>query len=96
MKADNENTENKKDNKLIIFVIGVLVGAIISTASFLICVNTIGANNNSNNSSSQSSQMQGGPNGQTGTPPEMPSGQNGQMGTPPEKPGENNNSQSNN
>ena len=89
MKTDNENTENKKDNKLIIFVIGVLVGAVISTASFLICANTIGTNNNSNNTSSQS---------QMGTPPEMPSGQNdsnGQMGTPPEKPGENNNSQNN-
>ena len=83
--------DNKKDGakeKIIIFVVGVLFGAIIATGAFLICVNTLGVNN-SNTQSTQ--QMQG------GTPPEMPSGQNGQNGqggTPPEMPG-NNGSQNN-
>ena len=78
--------ENKKDssnNKIVIFIIGVLFGAVISTGAFLISVNVLNANN-SNNSNSNSSQ-------QMGTPPEMPSGENGQQGggTPPEKPSEN-------
>lgn len=83
----NNNKDSSKE-KIILFVIGVLIGAIISTGSFLICVNTLGANSNNSNGSSQ--QMQG------GTPPEMPSGQNGQGGTPPEMPSGNSNSQNNN
>ena len=82
---------DKKDNKIIIFIIGVLMGAVIATASFLICVNAIGINKTSDTQSSQ--QMQG------GTPPEMSSGnssQNGQGGTPPEKPSDDNNSQNSN
>jgi hypothetical protein len=80
---------NKKDTakeKIIIFVIGTLLGAVISTSAFLICVNTLNMNNNNNNG--QTSQMRGG-----GTPPEMPSGENGpsgQNGQPPAKPGEDN------
>ena len=76
---------HKDDTKMriISFIIGVLVGAIISTGAFIISVNVLGAKNNN----SQSSQMQGG-----GTPPEMPSGENGQ---PPAKPGENNNQNGN-
>ena len=75
----NDNS-SKNDHKIIIFIIGVLVGAVISTASFLISVNVVNSSNNG-----QSSQMQG------GTPPEMPSGnsQNGQGGTPPEMPSNN-------
>ena len=69
--------------RIISFIIGVLVGAIISTGAFIISVNVLGAKNNN----SQSSQMQGG-----GTPPEMPSGENGQ---PPAKPGESNNQNGN-
>ena len=87
---ENENIKNKDTakEKIILFVIGVLVGAVISTTAFLVCVNTLGVNNSSNNSSSQ--QMPG------GTPPEMPSGENGsnsQSGTPPEMPSSSNNSQ---
>ena len=76
---------HKDDTKMRIssFIIGVLVGAIISTGAFIISVNVLGAKNNN----SQSSQMQGG-----GTPPEMPSGENGQ---PPAKPGESNNQNGN-
>ena len=86
-----ENEENRKDEtrgKIILFAIGVLIGAVIASAAFLICVNTLGVNNNES-----SMQMPGG-----GTPPEMPGGnsqnsensqsgdsQSGQ-GQPPEKP----------
>ena len=72
-----------KEN-IILFVIGVLVGAVISTGAFYIYTTTL-----NNNCSNNQTQMSG------GQPPEMPSGQNGQ---PPEMPGSNtqsNNSQSN-
>lgn len=64
-------------DKIILFVIGVLVGAVIASGAFFIYTKT----NNSNNCNIENTQMNG------GTPPEMPSGENGQ---PPEKPdGEN-------
>ena len=87
---ENENIK-KKDTlkeKIILFVIGVLVGAVISTAAFFVYAKTLGTNNSASDSSSQ--QMPGG-----GTPPEMPSGQN-QGGTPPEMPSNTNSSQSSN
>lgn len=90
---ENENIK-KKDvtkEKIILFVIGVLVGAVISTAAFFVYTKTLGTSSNASDSSSQ--QMPGG-----GTPPEMPSGENGsngQGGTPPEKPSDKNNSESN-
>ncbi|MBQ9318377.1 MAG: hypothetical protein IJR82_01960 [Bacilli bacterium] len=68
--------------KIIIFVIGLLVGAIIASGAFLIYTKT-----SSTNCETQTIQMNG------GTPPEMPNGENGQ---PPEKPdGENSNSSEN-
>lgn len=91
---ENENLK-KKDvtkEKIILFVIGVLVGAVISTAAFFAYTKTLGTSSNTSSSSSQ--QMPGG----GGTPPEMPSGgngSNGQGGTPPEKPSDENNSESN-
>ncbi|MBQ9684673.1 hypothetical protein IJV57_04355 [Candidatus Saccharibacteria bacterium] len=81
---------NRKDDmkmRILSFIIGVLVGAIISTSAFIISVNVLGANKSSNG---QSSQMQGG-----GTPPEMPSGENGQGGQPPAMPGESSSQNSN-
>ena len=63
-----ENEKIRKDEtsgKIILFAIGVLIGAVIASAAFLICVNTLGVNNNSGSSM----QMPGG-----GTPPEMPGG----------------------
>ena len=90
---ENENLK-KKDTlkeKIILFVIGVLVGAVISTAAFFVYTKTLGTSSNTSGSSSQ--QMPGG-----GTPPEMPSGENdsnSQGGTPPEKPSDENNSESN-
>lgn len=70
-----ENNEAK--NKIILFVIGVLVGAVISTGAFFVYTTTLGP------SDSNTSQMPG------GTPPEMPNGQSGQgnqNGQPPEMP----------
>ncbi|MBQ3352482.1 hypothetical protein IJG91_02395 [Candidatus Saccharibacteria bacterium] len=90
---ENENIK-KKDTakeKIILFVIGVLVGAVISTTAFFVYTKTLGTGNATSSSSSQ--QMPG------GTPPEMPGGENGsdsQGGTPPEKPSDDNNSESNN
>ena len=60
--------------KIILFVIGVLVGAVISTGAFYVYTTT----NSNNNNNGSNTQMNG------GQPPEMPSGQNGQ---PPEMPG---------
>ena len=68
---DNENIK-KKDvvkERILLFVIGVLVGAVISTAAFFVYAKTLGI---SNSGDSSSQQMPGG-----GTPPEMPSGENG-------------------
>ena len=72
--------------KVIIFMVGLLVGAIISTGS--IYFYTLA---NSSNSNAESGMQMN--NGMPGTPP---TDQNGQMngGTPPEMP--NNNSQNNN
>lgn len=70
-----ERRDASKD-KVFLFVIGVLVGAVISTGAFFAYIKLAGVG------SGQSSQMQGG-----GTPPEMPGGsENGQGGTPPEMP----------
>lgn len=80
-------------NKILIFIIGLLVGAIISTIGFIIYEK----NNKSN--APQGPQMMQGQNAMgnnQGTPPEKPAGENDnsvQGGTPPEKPaGEMNNS----
>ncbi|MBE6157345.1 MAG: hypothetical protein E7160_00905 [Firmicutes bacterium] len=62
--------------KLILFVIGVLIGAVISTGAFYV-YNISSSCNNTN----QNTQMNG------GTPPSMPNGQ-----TPPDMSNNNNNS----
>ncbi len=80
---ENEVKNDKKDaakDKIILFVIGVLVGAVISTAAFFVYTKTLGTSSDTGGSSQQ---MPG------GTPPSMPSGDNSsssQGGTPPEKP----------
>ena len=63
-------------DKILLFVIGVLVGAIISTGSFFVYTKLSTTSNTNNN------QMVA----QGGNPPSM---QDGQMGEPPAKPGEN-------
>ena len=78
-------------DKILLFVIGVLVGAIISTGAFFVYTKMSTTCNTSSNSQIE---MPG------GNPPSMQDGESGQMGEPPAKPGENNtqnnsNSQSN-
>ena len=77
-----------KDNKILLFIIGVLVGAVISTGAFYVYTTT-----NSNNCSNESQEVNGGerpemPNGEMGEPPEKP---DGEQGEPPEKPSKENN-----
>lgn len=90
---ENEIKNEKKDvakEKIILFVIGVLVGAVISTVAFFVYTKTLGTS--SDTGSSASRQMPG------GTPLEMPSGDNsgnGQGGTPPEMPSNNSSNGSN-
>lgn len=62
-------------DKILIFIIGVLLGSIISTGA--IYIYTVA--NNSNNSNNQT-QMNG------GQPPEMNNGQQNNGGQPPEMP----------
>lgn len=72
-------------NKIFTFVIGLLVGAIITTAGFMIYLKTT---DNKATVNEGMPQMMGG-NMEMGTPPDM----NGNsMGTPPEKPDGDNNS----
>lgn len=72
-------------DKIMMFIIGLLVGAVISTGAFYVYTTT----NSSCNCNNQNSQMNG------GQPPEMPSGQQGENGQPPEKPSDNNSQNSN-
>ncbi|MBR1386507.1 MAG: hypothetical protein IJ568_06725 [Bacilli bacterium] len=72
-------------DKIMMFIIGLLVGAVISTGAFYVYTTT----NSSCNCNNQNSQMN------VGQPPEMPSGQQGENGQPPEKPSDNNSQNSN-
>ena len=69
-------------DKIIMFIIGILVGAIISTGAFYIYTTTTVKCDCSN----QNIGMNG------GEPPEKPDGENGE---PPEKPNDNNSQNSN-
>lgn len=68
-------------NKFIVFVIGLLLGAVISTGTFYVYTTT----SDKCSDSTTNTQMNG------GQPPEMPSGQNSENGQPPEKPSDDNN-----
>ncbi|MBR2704553.1 MAG: hypothetical protein IKE91_03695 [Clostridia bacterium] len=74
-------------DKILVFIIGVLVGAIVATSVFFVYEKK---NSSSSNDSNQGVQMRDGE-----TPPDMPNGERPNMQdgeTPPEKPeGENNN-----
>jgi len=95
---DNEKpiTKDTTKEKIILFVIGVLTGAVISTGAFFAYITLAGVGTTSGN---QSMQMPGGTppempgSNQGGTPPEMPSGD--QSGTPPEMPSDNNSDSTN-
>lgn len=80
-------------NKILTFIIGVLVGAIITTAGFLVYEN-INTNNNGMPNGERPQMME---NGNGETPPEKPDGEQGQMGgTPPEMPSKTNSNSSSN
>ena len=75
-------------DKIMLFIIGVLVGAVISTGIFFVYTKAITCNSNN----TQQTQMNG------GTPPSMPGGDNNQSnsnGQPPEKPSDSNEQNSN-
>ena len=74
-------------DKILLFVIGVLVGAVISTGAFFVYTKATTTCNTNHN---QITEMPG------GNPPSMPNGPSGENGQPPEKPGENNIQNSNN
>lgn len=92
-----ESTTKRKTNfftkdKICFFVIGLLLGAVIASAAFLIYANVNGNNNSAvgPGNGTPPNMMNG------GTPPEMPDGEMPDGGTPPELPdGETPNNQSN-
>ena len=97
MENEKPITKDTTREKIILFVIGVLTGAVISTGAFFAYIKLAGIGTTSGN---QSMQMPSGgippemPNGdQGGTPPEMPNGD--QSSTPPEMPSDNNSSNTN-
>ena len=69
-------------DKILLFVIGVLVGAVIATGAFFVY-----SKSSCNNNSGRDTQMR------DGEPPEKPNGENGQ---PPELPGNDNQNRGNN
>lgn len=71
-------------DKMIFFVIGLLLGAVISAGAFYIYTTT-----NSCNNSNQGTQISG------GQPPELPSGKQGENTQPPEMPNGSNNQNNN-
>lgn len=82
-------------DKILVFIIGCLVGAVITASGFLIS-NKINKDINKNSTTMPSNgqmTMMGMPNGQGQTPPEKPSGSDNNTNRP-EIPG-NNNSQAN-
>ena len=86
-------------DKILVFLIGLLLGAVLTSAGFLIYEK----NNTSNTQNNEQTQMmerpEGGmPNGERPdgeTPPEKPDGENGN-GTRPEPPSKDNKSSNNN
>lgn len=72
-------------DKIMMFVIGVLVGAVITTGIFFVYTKI----NSCNSNNLPQPQMNG------GNPPSMPGGQNTENGQPPEKPSDSNTQDSN-
>ena len=62
-------------NRILTFIIGILVGSIITTTGFLIYIKTVNKNMNPNERMpmEQNGQLQR-PNGEIGEPPEKPQG----------------------
>ena len=76
---DNNKWRYKMKDKILLFIIGVLVGAVIATGAFFVYQKASTCNNNE-----QKTQIPG------GNPPSMPNEQDGNNGQPPEKPDESN------
>ncbi len=74
-------------DKVLIFIIGFLVGAVVTTGISYIYITTSKSNNNNNNTQMNGEQPPKLPSGENGEPPEKPEGE---MGQPPEKPDNNN------
>ena len=72
-------------DKILLFIIGVLVGAIISTGAFYAYIKA----ESSSECETETRETPG------GNPPEMPSGQNGMPGQPPSMPNNNTQTSSN-
>ena len=77
-------------DKIFLFIIGVLIGAVISTGAFYVYTTTAKScdcsSNNTGINGGQPPEMQNGQNNSNGTPPEKPSGDNSEA---PEKPNDN-------
>ena len=61
-------------NRILTFIIGILVGAILATAGFLIYSKTINKNQNEMTKPFQNNGQMQRPNGNMGEPPERPQG----------------------
>lgn len=85
-------------NKILPFIIGVLIGAILATGGFFIYENAKGTDNQAVNSFENKRQMKGqGGDFDGQTPPDMPDGENNSdsnSSTRPTRPDKNNNNSS--
>lgn len=88
-------------DRILLFIIGVLVGAVISTGAFFIYMKAITTCDTNNNTQMQMPwgnppSMQDGQSGQSGQPPEKPDGENGQPSEQPSDSNTQNSDQTNN
>jgi len=74
-------------DKIFMFIIGALVGAIVATGAFYIYTSTTKTTDCSSEERFKGGEPPEMPSGENGERPELPGGKNGQ---PPEKPGESN------
>lgn len=77
--------DDKVKDKIMLFIIGVLTGAVLATGAFY-AYNKI--NNSNNNQTSMNGKTP--PSMPNGQPPEIPSGENNKGGQPPQMPNSNN------
>ena len=69
-------------DKILLFIIGLLLGAVISTGAFFVYTKATTCNNSNNHGENP-------PSMQNGQPPEKLDGENSNNGQPPEMPNEN-------
>lgn len=78
-------------DKILVLIIGILIGAIIASAGFLIYNKTTVSNSSQTNMMQMNGEGQS-QNGNMGEPPAKPDGENGEQ--PPTKPDDNTNTNS--